>query len=150
MDSRYTFRKATIADAATIARHRGWMFLEMQSISLEQSVELIEHAEPWVAGLLARGQYQGWLVEEREQVAAGAGLHLWKIGPQPGCLRVGKWAHVANVYTMPAHRRCGLAKNLMQEMLIWSRAEGIDQITLSPSQQAHGLYESLGFAQQSG
>jgi len=133
-------------DAATIANHRGCMFLEMGAISNEQSEELIRLAEPWIAKLQANGEYQGWFIEEQGQVVAGGGLHLWEMGPQPGCLKVGRWAHIANVYTLPHHRRRGLARRLTEEMLRWSYAEGIDQITLSASDDGRHLYESLGFS----
>ena len=68
------------------------------------------------------------------------------VGPVPGCLRVGRWAHIANVYTHPDHRRRGLARWLMQAVLEWCASNGMDLVTLSPSEEARPLYESLGFS----
>jgi len=122
------------------------MFLEMQAVSSQQSNEMIRLAEPWIAQLLANGEYQGWLMELQGHAVASGGLHLWEMGPQPGCLKIGRWGHLANIYTLPEHRRRGLARRLTEEILLWSRAEGIDQLTLSASDDGRPLYESLGFS----
>jgi GNAT superfamily N-acetyltransferase len=102
-------------------------------------------AEPWVAGLLANGQYVGWLVERGGAVVAGGGMLIRESSPFPGCYRVGRWGHVVNVYTDSAHRRLGLARRLMQTMLDWCEQNAIDHVTLAASEEGRPLYEALGF-----
>ena len=50
-----------------------------------------------------------------------------------------------NVYTEPAHRRRGLSRRLMSELIAWCRAHGITRITLHASTDGRPLYEGLGF-----
>lgn len=138
-------RLATLDDAAIIARHRASMFLDMGAVSSEESEDIFAATEPWTAQLLSRGEYVGWLVEENGDVLAGGGIYLRELSPSPGCLRVGRWGHIANVYTVPTHRRRGIARSLLREMLQWCKDQSIDLVTLAASDEGRPLYESLGF-----
>jgi GNAT superfamily N-acetyltransferase len=145
MQPDYCLRGATEADAGVIAEQRARMFFDMGLVSAEEARLLAEAARPWLLGLIERGEYVGWVMESGEAVVAGGGLHLRELGPVLGCLRVGRAAHLVNVYTAPAWRRLGLARRVMEAMLGWCAAEGIDQVTLSASEEGRGLYEALGF-----
>ncbi len=145
MANGYRLRAATVDDAATIARHRGLMFLDMGSVTGEQSETLISATEPWLAEMLATGEYRGWLIQNTAEVVAGGGIHLRELPPGPDCLNVGRWGHIVNVYTAPEHRRRGLARMVMNEMLRWCSANSLDMVTLTTSGEGRPLYESLGF-----
>lgn len=121
------------------------MFFDMSAVSHEESEELFVATGPWTAQLLLRGEYVGWLVEEHANVIAGGGIYLRELPPSPGCLKVGRWGHIANVYTAPAHRRRGIARCLMGEILQWCTDHPIDLVTLAASDEGRPLYESLGF-----
>ena len=76
---------------------------------------------------------------------AGAGLTVlpWPPGPHyPG----GRVGFVYNVYTAPAHRRRGLARQLMAVIHDWCRAEGLSSLALNASQDGQPLYRTLGYA----
>jgi len=141
----YVVRRAGVADAPLIARQRALMFRDMGSISADESELLRKAAEPWLAGLLSHGNYIGWFVMHGDSVVAGGGILVWELGPYPGCYRVGRWGHIVNLYTEPVHRRRGLGRRLMNTMLDWCKATGMDHVTLSASDEGRPLYESLGF-----
>jgi len=141
----YEVRIASCEDAEVIASHRSCMFRDMGLLTEAEAQTLFAAAVPWIAGLLEEGKYVGWLVVAGDEVVAGGGLHLSEVGPVPGCLRVGRLAHFANVYTEPAHRRLGVARMLMMKMMEWAQVNGIDQLTLSASDEARKLYGSFGF-----
>jgi GNAT superfamily N-acetyltransferase len=136
---------ATAPDAATIARQRAAMFVDMREVSAEQAEALRSESEPWLAGLLTKGGYVGWLCLLNADVVAGAGVLIQEVGPRPGCYCVGRSAHVVNVYTEPGHRHRGLARGLMLTILDWCREHEMVQVTLAASAQGRPLYESLGF-----
>lgn len=145
MSHLYQIRLANPSDAATIARHRVLMFLEMGVVSnLERDV-LLSAIVPWLQKELAEERYVGWLMEDRQQIVAGAGIQLRSLPPGPNCLQVGRWGHIANVYTEPEHRRRGIARRLMEEILAWCVAQTLDQVTLTASDHGRPLYETLGF-----
>jgi GNAT superfamily N-acetyltransferase len=149
MPDGYLLRIAGPSDAGVIADHRSRMFVDMELLAPLEVAAMNAATKPWISALLANGEYKGWLLEREGQVVAGGGLHLSEIGPVPGALRVGRVAHIANVYTLRAHRRLGLARLLLDEMLRWSRDNSVDKVTLEASADGRQLYESLGFAETS-
>lgn len=141
----YSLRLATPDDAEAIARHRAQMFRDMSAVTDEEAETLFAASVPWFRDLLSTELYVGWLVLCDEEIVAGGGIHLREMGPVPGCLRVGRWGHIANIYTAPAHRRRGVARLLMETMLAWSEAHQVDHVTLAASEDGRRLYESMGF-----
>ena len=142
----YSLRMALPSDAEVIARHRALMFLDMDSITLEESDKLFTASVPWLQHILATGEYISWLAHQHdEDVVAGGGIYIREIGPVPGMYRTGRWACIMNVYTEKAHRRRGLARLLMQTMLEWCASNHLDHVTLSASDEGRPLYETLGF-----
>jgi len=148
MEISYVLRTADTADAGEIARHRGLMFLDMGLIDENDAERLIAASAPWFRDVMERGLYKAWVVERNNQIVAGGGLHLSEIGPLPGSFRVGKAAHIANVYTHAEHRKRGVARSLLNEMLRWCQESKIDQVTLTASNDGRALYSSLGFEPQ--
>src|SRR6185437_9694012 len=97
----YRIRVACGEDSGIIAGHRAAMFRDMGLLSPEEHESLWTASKPWIARTLADGRYKGWLIEhENSVVVAGGGVLLRESGPVPGCLRVGRWAHIVNVYTV--------------------------------------------------
>ena len=140
----YLVRRATPADAATVARHRVEMFRDMGILAAAHAPLDVARRRALGQGL-ADGSYRGWLVEEAGTVVAGGGLVLRPLLPRPGHADGGVEAYVLNVYTDPPHRRRGLARRLMDEILAWCDAEGVQRVSLHASDDGRGLYESLGF-----
>jgi ribosomal protein S18 acetylase RimI-like enzyme len=54
-------------------------------------------------------------------------------------------AYILNVYVYPEHRRRGVARKLMHEMLEWCRAERFTAVALHASVDGRALYDELGF-----
>jgi len=145
MDGPIAIRRAGAGDAATIARHRAAMFRDMGDLSPDDFGVLRKASEDWLAARLASGEYVGWLVEQGGVAVAGGGLLLREMWPVPGCCRTGRWAHVGNVYTERSHRRRGLARAVMEAILLWCKSNAIDHVTLAASREGRPLYELLGF-----
>jgi GNAT superfamily N-acetyltransferase len=66
----------------------------------------------------------------------------WPPGPRnPG----DRLAFVYNVYTEPAHRGRGAARQIMQTIQAWCVGRGIGSIALNASRFGRPLYESMGY-----
>lgn len=141
----YSIRLSTPLDAEVIANHRAMMFRDMGLVTGQETEQLFAASVPWLRHVLTTGEYVGWLVLYEEQVIAGGGIHVREMGPVPHCYRVGRWGHIANVYTVAEHRRRGLARLLMSTILAWCAENQFDQVTLAASDDGRPLYESLGF-----
>jgi GNAT superfamily N-acetyltransferase len=148
MDTSYVLRTGDVADAGEIARHRGLMFLDMGLVNEADAEKVAVASAPWFIDVMKLNLYKAWVVELNGETVAGGGLHLSEIGPLPGSFRVGRNAHIANVYTHAEHRKRGIARSLLNEMLRWCQGSKIDQITLTASNDGRALYQSLGFQPQ--
>ena len=141
---RGAIRQATVRDLETILHHRRRMCEDMG----HREVAVLDAMVADCRGLLGRwldeGVYRGWLVEREGVVAAGAGLIVSPWLPNAADT-LGRRATILNVYTEPAHRRQGLARALMDRILLWCRQEGFRAVTLDASDDGRALYESMGF-----
>jgi GNAT superfamily N-acetyltransferase len=149
--SDYRIRRCTLADAATVARHRVAMFLEMGEVpSDELANRLLAESTSALAVAMGDGSYVGWFaLDEGDQVVAGAGAHvkpqLPRLTPDGSRVAASPVPLVVNVYTEPPWRRRGVAKALMQTLMRWASAEGYDRVILHASDAGRALYTSLGF-----
>lgn len=121
------------------------MFRDMGSITDAEAEEMFTNGLPWLEKLIENGEYFGFLVVLEKEVVAGGGVIMRETGPVPGCLRVGSNAHIVNMYTVPHHRRRGLARKVMEAILEWGSTREVDHYTLTASDEGKPLYESLGF-----
>jgi GNAT superfamily N-acetyltransferase len=142
-----TFRLATLDDVTVITRQRHKMFVEMGTAPDDDPLLLSHDAAfaDWLPARLPAGQYVGWVAEnERGENIGGAGLWIMDMPPHP-LDPTSRRGLVMNVYVEPAYRRRGLARQLVNALLDWSRDKGIRILTLNASHEGRGLYESLGF-----
>lgn len=148
----FSVRRATVADADVLARHRCEMWLVMSDLLPEGYDEMYAQCVRYFEEAVAERSYEGWLIADKSgKVVAGGGLLLRRIAPFP--LENGlscpseKQAHILNMFTETEYRRFGLAKLLMDTMLGWCRAEVIGHVTLNASSVGKPLYEKLGFTE---
>jgi GNAT superfamily N-acetyltransferase len=56
-----------------------------------------------------------------------------------------RWLYAANVFVAEQHRRHGVGRLLMQELIDFARRRSMVRVVLAPSEESVPLYESLGF-----
>jgi GNAT superfamily N-acetyltransferase len=138
-------RPATIADAETIAGHRRAMFYGMGYRDAAALDAMVAAFLPWLRQRMACTEYLAWLALSPDgAIIAGLGLWLMDWPPHmigPGAPR----GNILNVYTEPAYRLQGIARNLMNVALDWCRANGVRAVILHASKDGQKLYEALGF-----
>lgn len=107
-----------------------------------------------------RGHARAWfshVVDDRAAarlpvVEVGGAIVATAIGtlelgvPNPHCPR-GRTVRLANVVTLPEHRRRGYAGLLVEDVVGWARSIGADRVDLSATPDGQRLYERLGFEQ---
>jgi GNAT superfamily N-acetyltransferase len=148
---KYTIRRATIRDAATIAGHRIAMFRDMGQVPTAVLADkLLSESATALADLLRDGSYAGWLaIDANDGVIAGAGAHvksqLPRISSDGFRVTAAPVPLVVNVYTEPEWRGQGIARALMKALMVWASARGCDRVVLHASDAARPLYVSLGF-----
>jgi GNAT superfamily N-acetyltransferase len=151
MPDSFSIRRATAHDAEIVASHRARMFQDMGEVSGDAFETLRGKARVRIAEWIERGDYAGWLaspVDQPEVVVAGAGIQLHPILPRPlttSKISEGRQGTIVNVFTEPEWRRRGIGSLLMQEIIAWSKREGIDRLLLHASADGRSIYEKLGF-----
>jgi GNAT superfamily N-acetyltransferase len=147
MEDGLRIRFASPEDAPTIVKQRRAMFEEIRDYSPDKLDAMDAAYLDWVRDLLVSGEYVSWLViNEAEEVVAGAGLWVQQLMPNP-FESTGYRGHIVNVFTEPDYRHRGLARELMLTLLDWCKAHDVTSATLNASQFGKPLYESLGFEQ---
>jgi len=144
MTGRVTIREASLADIPEILRQRRAMYVDMNYNDAAALDAMVKLTSGYLEEAIANGSFRAWLACEGKSAVAGGAI---VISPWPAhaydleCRRV----TILNVYTNPTHRRRGLARKLMQTMIVWCRQEGFARVTLHASDDGRHLYESLGF-----
>lgn len=154
MNEPFTIRPVTVLDAAIVARHRAEMFKDMGTLPEPLHAQLVEGTKERLLVAISSGEYVGWLATRAgrpNEVFAGAGMQLRRVLPHPsrtpGESKVmeGRQGLVINVFTEAPWRRRGLAMLLMDHLLAWCEANGVETIVLHASDEGRRLYERLGF-----
>ena len=141
----YRIRPATPQDLEVVLYHRRRMFEDMGFTDRQALDAMVASSTPLLRRGLTDGTYRGWLVETAgDRVVAGGGVIILEFQSHPTDPRPQR-AWVVNMFTEPADRRRELARQLMQTILEWCRAEGMRFLYLHASDTGRPLYESMGF-----
>jgi len=144
-DSEYIVRKATLADAAILARQRRLMFDAIQEITQTDGDEMEAAIMAYVERAMPAGTFHGWLVEHDGVAVAGGGLQLRTLMPRPGYVHQEPEGLIVSMWTEPEHRRRGLGRRVLEAILAWGHENGVTRFTLHASQYGRPLYELYGF-----
>ena len=137
----YSIRRATLADTATIARHRRAMF---EDTGAAQNLDLVERAfAGWLPSRLDQSYFH-WIADHDGDPVGGAGVMLLDWPPSPRDPR-GGLGFIYNVYVERAHRRRGLARATLEVLHQWALDRGLGALALHASEEGRPLYETLGY-----
>lgn len=120
------------------------MFRDMGQGTADELARMVTAAEPTLARALEDGSYRHWLAVASGRVVGGGGVLLcpWPANPRDACT---ERAMILNVYTEPEFRRQGVARRIVETILLWIRARGLRSANLHASDEGRVLYEKLGF-----
>ena len=138
----HTARSVTPDDIDLICRHRQEMFKASgRSDAMVEPMGAPFRA--WLAPRLADGRYFGWVVEEDGAAIAGVGMMVIDWPPHPSHMTQDFRGYILNMYVEPAHRRRGLAKELMRLAEDEGARRGISYLVLHATTQGKPLYEQM-------
>ena len=143
----YTIRLATPEEAPILAEMRRRMFLDMGKPDNEKIRNVVRAFVPWIADAIRNERYIGWIVcAPNGDIVSNAGMLLIEWPPNTRDLNLVR-GYIMNVWTHPDHRRRGLARRLMAEILTEARRRKIKVTALHASDDGRALYEQLGYRQ---
>ena len=147
----FEIRRATVRDVDVIAGHRARMFQDIGDVSGDAFEVLRAKARARLEQWIDSGDYIGWLAtpaDKPEKIVGGAGIQLQPILPRPldvSTIGEGRQGTIVNVFAEPQWRRRGIAGLLIKEIIIWSKNQQIDRLTLHASDEGRSIYVKLGF-----
>jgi ribosomal protein S18 acetylase RimI-like enzyme len=140
-----SIRRATAEDAEEVTRLRVEFLREVgEAEGRSYPPEIKTTTRDYVVRTLKTGALCCWLAEEGGRTVGCCALILFDRPPSYGNLS-GLAAYLLNVYTVPAHRRRGIAARLIEEALRHARQIGAGRVFLHTSVAGRALYEKLGF-----
>jgi GNAT superfamily N-acetyltransferase len=142
--TRYVVREAHLEELAMVIRHRRRMYEDMGHTDPVQLEELERASTQFFGHHFAAGTYRGWFVEFEGLVVAGGGVLILPFQPQINNPRPER-AWIVNMFTEPEHRRQGLARRMLEEMVAWCRRESYSVVSLHASDEGRSVYTTMGF-----
>jgi GNAT superfamily N-acetyltransferase len=145
MSSSYTVHEAGPDDIPALTELR-WMMCEEQDVAPPGTREAYEAALlEFLRATLVEGSCRCWLArDERGQAVGTVTLWSFPLLPRPGVARqLHGW--VSNLFTLPQHRRRGIAGLLLQAVSTAAAADGVTHLLLDPVPGTEPMYEVQGY-----
>lgn len=145
LETNMEFRKATIDDVETLVKLRKKQLLDEGSCTAKDLDQ--ELADYFSYGLL-NNTFISWLAVEDNEVIATSGVCFYRI--PPSYTTTGKVAYITNMFTLPSHRRKGIASALLEKIICEARSAGYSIAMLHSSSDGKYLYPKFGFMDSEG
>ncbi len=140
------FRKADSGDINTIVGLRIEFLKEAQKnhADIIHDKVLGESLHDYFCKNMNNGQFIAWLAVDEKKIVGTSGLCFYTTPPSYKN-RTGRIAYIMNMYTLPSHRRMGIARHLFARILDEAKEVGVKKICLHATEDGRGLYEKFGF-----
>lgn len=136
-------RDALADDAPALAELR-WEFRAGRDAAVETHDAFIERCAAWMRRELTTGtHWRAWVAVRETRIVGQAWLNTLAKIPNPIGERE-RHAYLSNLYVQPAERG-GIGTKLLETVLAWTAANGVDRVVLWPSERSVTLYLRHGF-----
>ena len=88
-----------------------------------------------------------WVATHHGTVVSHIFIYTIQSVPRP-CKQADYWGYMTNVYTKPSYRKQGIGSALIHHAIHWAHAQGLDQLIVSPSDEAVTFYQRAGFTRE--
>lgn len=140
-----TYRKANIHDIPQLVALRLRFLNEIYpQADTSRDALLEEKIAVYLREHLPKGDFVNIFAEDDGQVVASAGIVFYNQPPLYHNLD-GQVAYILNVYTLPVYRGQGIARALMERLMIEAKDRNTGKLSLHASKDGRQLYEKLGF-----
>jgi len=136
-----TFKLATSDDVPLLVERRITQLLEE---GVQETVDLRPALVDHYLRHLADDTFVSWLALDGERVVATSGMSVVERPPYFGC-PTGKAGIVSGMFTEPAYRKRGIARDLLCRVVDEAHARGCRVVQVTASDAGVPLYESVGF-----
>ncbi len=129
------------------------IFIQMRINQLREEgatedIDLAPALKDYYARHMADGTFVSWIALDGDKIVGTSGMSFVEKPPYFGCPS-GKMGLLSSMFTDPAYRRKGIAKELLSRVVEEARAYGCGTVQITASDMGVLLYTSFGFVKNS-
>ena len=109
-----------------------------------EKIDLVPYLQDYYRRHMADGTFVSWLALDGEKIVGTSGMSFVEKPPYFGCPS-GKIGLLSSMFTDPAYRRMGIAKELLSRVVEEARAFGCGTVQITASDMGVLLYTDFGF-----
>ena len=140
-----TYRRMTESDLETFI---GMRIAQLREEGATEDLDLVPALEDYYHRHMADGTFVSWLATDGDRIVGTSGMSFVEKPPYFGC-PTGKIGLLSSMYTDPAYRRRGIAKELLRRVTEEARACGCGAVQITASDMGTLLYADFGFVKNS-
>ena len=140
-----TYRRMTESDLETFI---GMRIAQLREEGATEDLDLVPALEDYYHRHMADGTFVSWLATDGDRIVGTSGMSFVDKPPYFGC-PTGKIGLLSSMYTDPAYRRRGIAKELLRRVTEEARACGCGAVQITASDMGTLLYADFGFVKNS-
>ena len=136
-----TYRKLTAEDLDPFIRMR---IAQLREVGAREELDLVPALKDYYRRHLKDGTFVSWLAVDGEKIVGTSGMSFVEKPPYFSCPN-GRIGLLSSMYTDPAYRRRGIARELLGRVLEEARAYGCGSVQITASDMGVLLYSDFGF-----
>ena len=136
-----TYRKLEEKDLETFIRMR---ITQLREEGATEELDLVPALMDYYHRHMADGTFVSWLAVDDDQIVGTSGMSFVEKPPYFGC-PTGRVGLLSSMYTDPAYRRRGIAKELLRRVVEEAREYGCGSVQITASDMGVLLYTDFGF-----
>ena len=136
-----TYRKLEEKDLETFIRMR---ITQLREEGATEDLDLVPALQDYYRRHMADGTFVSWLAVDGDQIVGTSGMSFVEKPPYFGC-PTGRVGLLSSMYTDPAYRRRGIAKELLRRVVEEAREYGCGSVQITASDMGVLLYTDFGF-----
>lgn len=135
------YRKLTAEDLDPFIRMR---ITQLREEGATEQIDLVPALKDYYRRHLKDGTFVSWLAVDGEKIVGTSGMSFVEKPPYFSCPS-GRIGLLSSMYTDPAYRRRGIARELLERVVEEARAYGCGSVQITASDMGVLLYSAFGF-----
>ncbi|WP_026653571.1 GNAT family N-acetyltransferase [Butyrivibrio proteoclasticus] len=136
-----TYRKLNEEDLDIFIQMR---INQLREEGAKEDIDLTPALKDYYRRHMSDGTFVSWLALDEDKIIGTSGMSFVEKPPYFGCPS-GKMGLLSSMFTDPAYRRQGIAKELLDRVVKEARAYGCGTVQITASDMGVKLYTAYGF-----
>ena len=136
-----TYRKLEASDLDTFISMR---ITQLREEGATEDIDLVPALKDYYNRHLSDGTFVSWLAVDGEKIVGTSGMSFVEKPPYFSC-PTGRLGLLSSMFTNPAYRRRGIAKELLDRVVNEAKSYGCGTVQITASEMGVKLYTAYGF-----